>query len=381
MTASSDSKLRQQAQTASSDSKDQRKEAAMTNTTRQHDNSTTPTDNLPATMRAIVQRSYGAADQLALELVDRPAIATDEVLIEVHAAGVDRGVWHLMTGTPYLIRIAGFGVTKPKQPIQGLDVAGRVVAVGSDVTRFSPGDEVFGIASGSFAEYAAAKSDKLALKPSTATFEQAAASAISGITALQALTDVGKLQAGQRVLVIGASGGVGTFAVQLAKALGAEVTGVASTAKLDLVRSLGADHVIDYTTDDATDGNRQYDLIIDTGGRTPIRRLRRALTSRGTLVIVGGEDGGRWTGGIGRQMRAMLLSPFTKQRLTTFISKEARSSIERLAEFIETGDVVPAVGQCFTLENTADAVRQMEAGTTRGKSVIVVRTVGDNRHS
>jgi NADPH:quinone reductase-like Zn-dependent oxidoreductase len=355
--------------------------SATTNTTTQPTNSATPTGTASATMRAIVQRSYGSADQLELAVIDRPAITANEVLIDVHAAGLDRGVWHLMTGTPYLIRIAGFGLTKPKQPIQGLDVAGRVVAVGADVTRFSPGDEVFGIASGSFADYAAAKQDKLALKPSTATFEQAAASAISGITALQALTDVGKLRAGQRVLVLGASGGVGSFAVQLAKALGAEVTGVASTAKLGLVRALGADHVVDYTTDDPTDGARQYDLIIDVGGRTRVRRLRRALTSRGTLVIVGGEDGGRWTGGVGRQLRAMLLSPFTKQRLTTFISKEARSSIERLAEFIQTGDVVPAVGQRFTLEDTADAIRQMEAGATRGKSVIVVRTDGDVRDS
>jgi len=351
----------------------------MTNPTSNLSDSTTPTEPLSATMRAIVQRAYGSADQLEMAIVDRPAVAPDEVLIEVHAAGLDRGVWHLMTGTPYPIRLAGFGLTKPKQPIQGLDVAGRVVAVGSDVTRFSPGDEVFGIASGSFAEYAVAKQDKLAPKPSTTTFEQAAASAISGITALQALTDVGKLHAGQRVLVIGASGGVGTFTVQLAKALGADVTGVASTAKLDLVRSLGADHVIDYTTDDPVDGSRQYDLIVDIGGRTPLRALRRALTSRGTLVIVGGEGGGRWTGGIGRQLRAMLLSPFIGQRLTTFVSKEARSSIERLAEFIRTGAVVPAVGQCFDLDHTADAIRQMEAGATRGKSVIVVRTDQDHR--
>jgi NADPH:quinone reductase-like Zn-dependent oxidoreductase len=343
--------------------------------------STGSAEDHATTMRAIVQRSYGSVDQLEMELVDRPTIAADEVLVEVHAAGVDRGVWHLMTGTPYLIRLAGFGLTKPKQPIQGLDVAGRVVAVGPDVTHFSPGDEVFGISKGSFADFAAAKADKLAHKPSRVTFEQAAASAISGITALQALTDVGKLEAGQHVLVVGASGGVGTFAVQLAKALGAQVTGVASTTKLDLVSSLGADHVVDYTTDDPTDGSRQYDLIIDVGGRTPIRRLRRALTSSGTLVIVGGEDGGRWTGGIGRQLRAMLLSPFTKQRLTTFISSEARSSIERLAEYIETGEVVPAVGQRFTLEHTADAIRQMEAGTTRGKSVIVVRTDGDESDS
>lgn len=353
----------------------------MTNTTGQHPNSTIATDDQPATMRAIVQRSYGSAEQLELAIVDQPAIAADEVLVEVHAAGLDRGVWHLMTGTPLLIRVAGFGLTKPKQPIPGLDVAGRVVAVGSGVTRFSLGDEVFGIASGSFAEYAAAKQDKLAVKPSTASFEQAGASAISGITALQALTDVGKLQAGQRVLVIGASGGVGTFAVQLAKALGAEVTGVASTAKLDLVRSLGADHVIDYTRQDAADGSQRYDLIIDVGGRTPVNRLRRALTTRGTLVIVGGEDGGRWTGGIGRQLRAMLWSPFTKQRLTTFISKESHAAIERLAEFIQTGEVVPAVGQRFTLETTSDAVRQMEAGTARGKSVIVVGTDGDDRDS
>ncbi len=355
----------------------------MTNNTTNHP--TTSADDqpatMPATMRAIVQRSYGSVDQLELAIVDRPAVAADEVLIEVHAAGVDRGVWHLMTGTPYLVRLAGFGLTKPKQPIQGLDVAGRVVAVGSDVTRFSPGDEVFGIASGSFAEYAAAKADKLALKPSNATFEQAAASAISGITALQALTDVGKLQAGQDVLVIGASGGVGSFAVQLAKALGAQVTGVASTAKLDLVRALGADHVVDYTTDDPTNGKRHYDRIIDVGGRTPVRRLRRALTSRGTLVIVGGEDGGRWTGGIGRQLRAVLLSPFTTQRLTTFISKEARSSIERLAEYIQTGVIVTAVDQRFALKDTAEAIRQMEAGATRGKSVIVVRTDGDVRDS
>ena len=336
---------------------------------------------VPATMRAIVQRAYGSVDQLELAIVDRPTIGADEVLIEVHAAGVDRGVWHLMTGSPYLVRLAGFGLTKPKQPIQGLDVAGRVVAVGPEVTRLSPGDEVFGIASGSFAEYATAKADKLALKPSTTTFEQAAASAISGITALQALADVGKLEAGQHVLVIGASGGVGSFAVQLAKALGAEATGVASTAKLDLVRSLGADHVIDYTNEDVTDGTRQYDLIVDVGGRTPVRRLRRALTTRGTLVIVGGEDGGRWTGGIGRQLRAVLLSPFTKQRLTTFISNEARSSIERLAELIESGAVVPAVGQRFALEDTADAIRQMEAGATRGKSVVVVRTDGDDDDS
>lgn len=331
-----------------------------------------------STMRAAVQRSYGSADQLEVTVVDRPTIDTDDVLIEVHAAGVDRGVWHLMTGTPYLIRLMGFGLTKPKQPVQGLDVAGRVIAVGSDVTRFSPGDEVFGIAVGSFADFAVAKESKLALKPAAATFEQAAASAISGITALQALTTVGEVQAGQRVLILGASGGVGSFAVQLAKALGADVTGVASTGKLDLVRSLGADRAIDYTTDDATDGREQYDLVLDIGGRTPVRHLRRALTSRGTLVIVGGENGGNWTGGIGRQLRAMLLSPFTRQRLTTFVSKESHTYIEQLATFIASGEVTPALGERFSLDRVADAIRQIEAGATRGKSVIVIRDADDD---
>ena len=328
------------------------------------------TDN----MQAIVQPAYGSVDTLQLRTVERPEIRTDQVLIEVHAAGVDRGVWHLMTGTPYLIRIVGYGLTKPKQPIQGLDVAGRVIAVGDTVTRFSPGDEVFGIANGSFAEYAAADEDKLAHKPANVDFEQAAVSAVSGITALQGLTDIGKLEAGQHVLVLGASGGVGSYAVQIAKALGAEVTGVASTTKLDLVRSLGADHVIDYTCEDFADGGHRYDLILDIGGRNTISHLRRALTPTGTLVIVGGEDGGRWMGGIGRQLKAVLLSPFVKQRLTMFISKEHHSFMERLAELIELGAIVPAIGRRFALAETADAIRQLEAGAATGKSAITVRS-------
>lgn len=336
-------------------------------------------DPLP-TMAAIVQRSYGSADRLHLETVERPAIKANEVLIEVHAAGVDRGVWHLMTGMPYVVRL-GFGLAKPKQPVPGLDVAGRVVAIGATVTRFSPGDEVFGIASGSFAEYATGDQDKLALKPADTTFEQAAGSAVSGITALQGLTDVGKLEAGQRVLVIGASGGVGSFAVQIAKALGAQVTGVAGPAKQDLVRSLGADDVIDYTCDDFADGTIRYDLILDVGGRNRLSRLRRALSPTGTLVIVGGEDGGRWTGGIGRQLRALLLSPFVGQRLTMFISKEHHSFMERLAELIDSGAVAPSIGRRFALADTAEAIRQLEAGAALGKSVIVVRPTGGDDHS
>jgi NADPH:quinone reductase-like Zn-dependent oxidoreductase len=324
-------------------------------------------------MQAIVQRSYGPADNLKLQMISQPTISPNEVLIEVHAAGVEQGTAHLMTGTPYVVRLAGLGLTKPKQPIMGFDVAGQVVALGSAVTRFAVGDEVFGIASGSFADYAAADENKLARKPRNVTFAQAAVSTVSGITALQALTDIGHVQPGQHVLVLGASGGVGTYTVQLAKALGAEITAVDSTAKLDLAVSLGADHVVDYTRDDFVDTANQYDLIIDAGGRNSLSRLRRVLAPHGTLVIVGGEGGNQLTGGVGRQLRAVLLSPFIKQRLTMFITKEHHSSIEQLGQFIESGDVVPSIGQRFTLKDTAEAFRQMEAGTIQGNSVVIIR--------
>lgn len=257
-------------------------------------------------MRAIVQDVYGSADQLRLAEVDKPVIAADEVLVRVHAAGVDRGTCHLMRGEPYLMRILGFGFRGPKNRVPGLDVAGTVAAVGGDVSRFKVGDEVFGIARGSFAEYAAARQDKLVRKPAGLSFEQAAVVAVSGLAALQGLR-AGRIKAGQKVLIIGASGGVGSYAVQLAKALGATVTGVASTAKAGLVRSIGADHVIDYTREDFADGRQHYDLILDIGGNSRLSRLRRALTPKGTLVIAGGE-GGKWTG-VGRQLRALALSP------------------------------------------------------------------------
>ena len=324
-------------------------------------------------MQAVVRDRYGNADGLEVRAVGRPGISAGQVLIQVEAAGVDRGVWHLMTGEPYAMRLA-VGLTRPKQPVLGLDVSGRVVAVGADVTRFQPGDEVFGIASGSFAEYAAADEAKLVHKPSTLSWEQAAVAAISGGTALQALIDVGEVQAGQRVLVVGASGGVGTYAVQLAKALGADVTGVCSTAKLDLVRSIGADHVIDYTRDDYLDGATTYDLILDIGGRTSVGRLRQALTATGTLVIVGGEDGGRLTGGIGRQLRAMLVSPFIRQNLKSFIQKEHHTQIERLAEHLESGAVVPVIDRTVGLPGVPDAIRDLEAGRVRGKIAVSVRS-------
>jgi len=324
------------------------------------------------TMRAIVQDAYGSAEVLELETIDRPAIGAGEVLIEVAAAGLDRGVEHLMTGLPYLIRLMGYGLAKPKNRVPGFDVSGTVVGIGDDVTRFAPGDAVFGIGNGSFAQYATAEEKKLAHKPASVTFEQAAVAAVSGITALQALTTVGELQPGETVLIVGASGSVGSYAVQLAKALGGVVTGVASSPKVEFVRSLGADHIIDYTREDFADGGDLFDLILDIGGRNSVRRLRSVLAPTGTLVIVGGEGGGKGTGGIGRQLRAMVLSLFTKQRLTTFISKESHTFMESLAEYIERGDVVPAIGQQFRLDQVPEAVRQMAAGTLRGKSAIVI---------
>jgi NADPH:quinone reductase-like Zn-dependent oxidoreductase len=323
-------------------------------------------------MRAIVQDAYGSADVLRLAEIDTPDIAPDEVLVQVHAAGMDRGTWHFMTGQPYLMRVMGFGFRRPKNRVAGLDVAGTVVAVGAEVTRFRAGDEVFGIARGSFAEYAAAREDKLAHKPANLSFEQAAVVPISGSTALQGLHDVGRVQAGQKVLVIGASGGVGTYAVQLAKAFGAHVTGVCSTAKVDLVRSIGADDVIDYTRQDFADGSQRYDLILDVGGNSRLSRLRRALTPTGTLVIVGGEEGGKLTGGFGRSLRAPLLSLFVGQRLTMLASKEHRSYLEALRPLIEAGRVTPAVDMTYPLAEVPAAMRHLEAGHVRGKIAITI---------
>lgn len=323
-------------------------------------------------MRAITQDKYGSADVLEVSTIEKPTIASDEVLIEVEAAGLDRGVWHLMAGTPYIIRIMGFGLTKPKNPVLGLDVAGRVVEVGAEVTRFRVGDEVFGIGVSTFAEFAAAKESKLVIKPSNISFEQAAVSTISGITALQGLTTVGHVEPGQHVLVIGAAGGVGSFAVQLAKALGATVTGVARAAKIETVRALGADHVIDYTKTRIDDGDQRYDLIIDTGGNNKLSVLRSILTPTGTLVIVGGEGGGHVLG-IGRQIRAVLLSPFVKQRLVMFLSKESLDYIQPLADHLARGTVTPAIGQSFPLEAVPDAVKAMETGSLVGKAAISVR--------
>ena len=326
------------------------------------------------TMRAIVQTGYGSADVLHLAEIGRPAAAGGEVLVRVHAAGLDRGTWHLMAGQPYVIRLVS-GLRAPKNPVPGLDVAGTVVAAGADVTGFAVGEEVFGIGQGSFAEYARARQDKLARKPASLTFAQAAVVAVSGLTALQGLRDAGRLRPGQRVLITGASGGVGTFAVQIAKALGAQVTGVCSTAKTDLVTSIGADHVLDYTRDDFADGRQHYDLILDIGGNSPLSPLRRALTPAGTLVLAGGEDGGRWTG-MSRQLQALARSPFTRQRLTTLISRHRRTDLETLAQLIEAGQLTPVIGKTYPLRQAPDAMRHLLAGQARGKLVLTVAGAG-----
>lgn len=323
-------------------------------------------------MKAIVHQTYGPTDVLELRDIDRPAIADDEVLVHVRAAGVDRGVWHIMTGLPYPIRLAGYGFRAPKDPVLGMDLAGVVEAVGKDVTRFRPGDEVFGIGKGSYAEYARAPENKLAPKPANLSFEQAAAVAISALPALQALRDHGRVQPGQKVLITGASGGVGTYAVQLAKAFGAEVTAVCGPTKTDLVRSLGADHVLDYTRDDFADGTRHYDLIIDIGGNPTLSRLRRALAPKGTAVITGGETGGRWLGGYDRQLRAKVLSPFVDANLKTFVSRENHEDLLTVKELIEAGKVIPVIDRTYPLSEAPKAIRYVEEGHARGKVVITL---------
>lgn len=322
-------------------------------------------------MRAVVQDAYGGPEVLRLDEVDRPCAGDREVLVRVRAAGLDRGAWHLMTGHPYPVRLAGYGVRAPRNRVRGRELAGRVESVSEQVERFAVGDEVFGFAEGTFAEYVVAAEDRLAPVPAGLSAVQAAAVPVSGTTALQAVRDHGEVQPGQRVLVIGASGGVGSFAVQIAKARGAEVTGVCRASKVDLVRSLGADHVLDHQSQELPDDHR-YDVVLDTGGNTPLRRLRRALATTGTLVIVGGETDGRWLGGTDRQLRAMALSPFVRQRLGTFVASEHAADLLALAELVDKGSLTPAVDRTFPLEEVAAAFGHLLAGHARGKVVIDV---------
>jgi NADPH:quinone reductase-like Zn-dependent oxidoreductase len=277
-----------------------------------------------------------------------------------------------MTGLPYPIRLAGYGFRAPKTTTPGMDLAGVVEAVGADVTAFHPGDEVFGVGKGAFADFATAPASKLAPKPATLTFEQAAAIGISGLTALQGLRDSAGVRPGQHVLILGASGGVGSFAVQVAKAMGAEVTGVCSTAKVEMVRALGADHVIDYTRDKIAPRGEQYDVILDIGGNRTLSELRRALTPTGTLVIVGGETGGRWLGGFDRSLRAPLVSRFVGQQLKALMCSENQADLIVLTDMIEAGQVTPVIDRTFPLAEAASAIRYMEEGSARGKVVIAV---------
>lgn len=325
-------------------------------------------------MKAIVQDAYGSADVLELRDIDRPSIGDDEVLVRVRAAGVDPGVWHLMTGEPYLVRAMGFGLRKPKVAVRGRDVAGIVEAVGARVTRFHSGDEVYGTCeSGSFAEYAVARERRLTARPANVSFEQAAVTPISGVTALQGVRDCGRVQPGQQVMVIGAAGGVGSFAVQIAKAFGARVTGVCSTSKADLVRSLGADDVIDYTHDEIDCNGARYDVVIDTAGNRPLSLLRRAMTPHGTLVLVGGEHGGgRVLGGFDRQLRAPLVSMFVRQRLRGLIATEGAEDLETITGLIESGAVTPVIDHSYALANAPDAIRYLAEGHAAGKVVVTV---------
>lgn len=322
-----------------------------------------------ALMSAIVQEAYGDEAVLRLGQVARPAIGADGVLVRVVAASIDLGTWHLMTGMPYAMRLAGFGVRAPRASNPGRAFAGVVEEVGQVVTTFAPADEVYGTCDGSFAQYASAGTKKVAAKPVNLSFEHAAAAPISGVTALQAVRKA-NVQQGESVLVVGASGGVGSFAVQVAKAFGAEVTGVCRTAKADLVRALGADHVIDYTREDFADGKHRYDAILDIGGNRRLSHLRRALAPRGSLVVVGGETGGRWLGGLDRSLRAVLLSPLVRQHLGMLASTENADDLDALGELIVSGSVTPAVDRSFSLGEVPAAIRYVRDGHARGKVVV-----------
>ena len=321
-------------------------------------------------MKAIVQDEYGSANVLRFEDVEAPVAGTGEVLLRVGAASAFIGDWHVMTGSPYAIRLVS-GLRSPKQRVRGQDVAGTVEALGEDVTGFLVGDEVFGVGVGTFAEYATARTDRLAPKPTNLSFEEAATVPTTGCTALQGLRDVGHVRSGHTVLVIGAAGGVGSFAVQIAKAFGAQVTGVSSTSKVELVRSIGADEVIDYTREEIVDGKRRFDVILDTAGNREASYLRGALTPKGTLVLAGGEGGGRWLG-MGRVMRAKAVSPFVGQKMTNYLARPKADDLHVLKDLIEAGKLKPLIGATYPLSDVPDAMRELGTGHGRGKVVITV---------
>jgi NADPH:quinone reductase-like Zn-dependent oxidoreductase len=319
-------------------------------------------------MQAIVQDRYGSAEVLERQDIDRPEIAEDEVLVRVYAASIHVGDWVVMSGVPYVMRMAT-GLRRPKNRVPGTDVAGTVEAVGKDVQGLRPGDEVFGWCTGAFAEYARAPEDQFVKKPANLTFEQAAAVGVSATTALQLLRDDGNVQPGQKVLINGASGGVGTFAVQIAKAFGAEVTGVSSTKNVEMVRSIGADHVIDYTTEDFTKGGPHYDLILDNVGNHSMSAARRALTPNGTLLSNGG---GHADGKLGRTIRTAIVSMFVRQQARASLKTQNRGDLVALAELVEAGKIAPVIDRTYPLARTPDAIRYLESEHARSKVVITV---------
>jgi NADPH:quinone reductase-like Zn-dependent oxidoreductase len=330
-------------------------------------------------MKAVVYTDYGPPDVLQIRDIKKPVPTDDQVLIKVHAAAVNPYDWHFIRGTPYIMRMMIGGLRKPKDPRVGVDYAGTIEAVGKNVTQFKPGDEVFGNRNGAFAEYVCARADRtIALKPANMSFEQTAGVPVAGLTALQGLRDKGRVQSGQRVLINGASGGVGTFAVQIAKALGAEVTGVCSTRNVDLVRSLGADHVVDYTKEDFTKGNERYDVILDNVGTQPLSGFRRVLKPDGICVIIGGggPNDGKWVGPMARPIKAKLMSPFISQKIGMMMAQGNKDDLNVLSDLMQTGKVTPVIDRTYPLSEIREAVRYVETGRARGK--VIIRVTQDN---
>lgn len=326
-------------------------------------------------MKAIVHDTYGPPDVLELRDIDKPSVLDDGVLVRVRASSANAADWHLMRGEPYIARLS-FGLRRPRSTVPGCDLAGTVEAVGKGVSSVRVGDEVFGTpfehGLGAFAEWASLSADLVAPKPANLSFEHAAAIPLAGSTALQALRDHGRVKDGQSVLIIGASGGVGTFAVQIAKSLGAEVTGVCSTRNLDMVRSLGADHAIDYTKEDPIVGGRRYDLIVQLAGMRSPSECRRALHDKGTLVLISGDSDGRWIGPIGRPIKAMLLSPFVSQRMVAFTVKPNAEDLRSLTDLVEGGKVTPAIDRTYSLADAREAIGYLETGRARGKVTLTL---------
>lgn len=331
-----------------------------------------PTSANTATIKAIVYRCYGGPDVLKLEDIARPAVTDDRVLIKVHAAGVNPLDWHYMRGLPYIMR-GDVGIGAPKNIRMGVDFAGTVEAVGKNVMRFKPGDEVFGGANGAFGEYVTVRQEgSIALKPPNISFEQAAGVGIAGVTALQVLRDTAAVKPGQHVLINGASGGVGTFAVQIAKTMGAEVTGVCSTRNVEMVRALGADNVIDYTREDFTKGSQSYDLIFDNVGNRGLSELRRVTAPTGAVVMVGGSGGGKFLGPLGDLLRSAVYSLFVSQKFTFLLAQLNQKDLDTLRELMQAGKVTPVIDRSYPLAETAAAVAYLEEGHARGKVIIAV---------